>query len=130
MTLNLAEIRARLEGITPHPWTVKSEWTNKHSGADVVYGATGQMVCQCDEHDGGYGGGQRNVEWIASAPSDIRALLEEVERLRVEVDQLQTLKRAAIAWKRAADDPEAPVWKFTEKLDAAIEALKPNPRAG
>lgn len=64
---------------TPGPWSIKSVWTDKHSGADAVIGSTGQVVCQCDEHDGGLAGGQRNVDHIAAnSPEAVIELCEEL----------------------------------------------------
>lgn len=78
----LVTLRALAQAATPGPWRVESEWTDKHSGADVVYGATGQLVCQCDEHDGGHGGGQRNAAFIAAcSPDTIIALLDDLSNL-------------------------------------------------
>lgn len=37
--------------------------------------------------------------------------------------------RAAIEWKRVADDPGASVWKYTMKLDEAIDTLHSHTKA-
>jgi hypothetical protein len=76
------------EKATPGPWRIESVWTSEHSGADAVFGATTQLVCTCDEHDGGYGGGQRNVEFIAAARTREPQLAREVIRLMEECERL------------------------------------------
>lgn len=87
MTIDKQRLRDLAEKATPGPWTVESEWTGEHSGADVVYGRTRQVVCQCDEHDGGYGGGQRNVEYIAAAdPQTVLVLLDELDEARADCE--------------------------------------------
>lgn len=85
----LAAIEARAKRATEGPWTIKSVWTDKHSGADEVSGANGQSVCLCDEHDGGYNPNtQRNVDFIAHARTDIPALIAEIRRLRADMQDV------------------------------------------
>ncbi len=84
----LAAIAARLRTATRGPWKTESVWTDKHSGADIIRGATGQVICTCDEHDGGLGGGERNIDFLQHAPTDIAALLAEVARLRAGANEI------------------------------------------
>jgi hypothetical protein len=110
------EIERLAKAATPGPWTVKSEWTGEHSGADVVYGSTGRAVAQCDEHDGEHGGGERNVEFIAAAnPAAVLELIAEMRRLSVGLARVVTkldaerlalkamLCEALNAWEREAE---------------------------
>jgi hypothetical protein len=62
----LEQLQALERAASPAPFVAESVWTGKHSGADVVYAADRQAVCECDEHDGGLGGGHRNVELIVA----------------------------------------------------------------
>lgn len=90
----LAEIRARLEAATPgpwlaepqtwetvgaHPWPTDAEWqADEQSATDALY--SGPDICTME----GWPPESRraNAEFIAAAPSDIAALLAEVDRLR------------------------------------------------
>lgn len=105
------------QAASPSPWTVHSEWTGKHSGADVVRAANKQAVCVCDEHDGGYGGGQRNVDFIAAAsPSVVLSLLGRIEALEGEKARLAKLlaELADLARSRFGN---ADHWSESERED-------------
>lgn len=88
----LKAIAARLQLITPGPWTTmrqnrkRGDYTvyvyRDYLGAqDVVAGCIGDDATPAD----------KDAEFIAHAPDDIRALLAEVERLRTENARLQAL---------------------------------------
>lgn len=83
--LDLAPIKARLAAATPGPWT----WVC-HSTAGVsewtVFDAADHALAT-NRH-----GWRPDAEFIAHAPTDIAALLAEVERLRAELaDEYHTM---------------------------------------
>ncbi len=103
---SLSTLRSLLSAGTPGEWTVTSEWAGDHYGVDVVRGAANEVICECDEHAGGYGGGHRNVELIASLHGMAPALLD--------------LAEAAVRWR---DRGMRPV--DCDALLAAIDKVQP-----
>lgn len=57
---------------------------------------------------------------------------EVFERQRQEIERMRAVCIAAKRWKAVADTPGASVWRYTERLDAAIDALvrSESPRRG
>lgn len=49
---------------------------------------------------------------------------DERVQLRAVIEAMRPIVEAALEWKKAADDPTAEVWKYTERLDAAIDAYR------
>lgn len=52
----------------------------------------------------------------------VQNLRAERDALAQECSRMKPVYEAAKEWKRIADDPGAPVWKYTMLLDAAIDA--------
>jgi hypothetical protein len=76
----LSAIRARLDAATPGPWEL---WYGELDWVSV--GIDGDTVAECRTHiNHQFSGWQnlRNATLIAHAPTDLRALLDEVERLK------------------------------------------------
>lgn len=84
MSLDLEPIKARIARATPGPWRVKeTDSRSIHRGTVQVEenGRVIETVAEC--YCGGYEGhGLRNAELVANAPTDLDALVAEVERLR------------------------------------------------
>lgn len=84
MSLDLEPIKARIARATPGPWRVKeTDPRSIHRGTVQVeeHGRVIETVAEC--YCGGYEGhGLRNAELVANAPTDLDALVAEVERLR------------------------------------------------
>lgn len=84
MSLDLEPIKARIARATPGPWRVKeTDPRSIHRGTVQVeeHGRVIETVAEC--YCGGYEGhGLRNAELVANAPTDLDALIAEVERLR------------------------------------------------
>jgi hypothetical protein len=57
--------------------------------------------------------------WIDRADILARALID----LAAKCERYERVVEAAVKWKKVADDPGAPVWKYTMELDAALDAL-------
>ena len=83
-TLDLEPIKERLAAATPGPWKAKEDsW----DGYSVVIDDSGPGVSIIAEQIGqGEDEGRGDAEMIAHAPSDLAALVAEVERLRAERD--------------------------------------------
>lgn len=82
--LDTAAIEARLAAATPGPWTLRYDgWTIRDSRGNRqiahTYGRDGSLVEQQ----------VNDADLIAHAPTDIRALLDEVERLRAALTRLR-----------------------------------------
>jgi len=71
----LAEIRARLDAATPGPWTIE-EGSGEDERLVFVRTERGRLVRTIWMND---------ATFIANAPADLRALLDEVEALQAEV---------------------------------------------
>jgi len=100
MSLDLEPIKARIARATPGPWRVKeTDPRSIHRGTVQVEenGRVIETVAEC--YCGGYEGhGLRNAELVANAPTDLDALIAEVERLRAQ----RALDNEALA--RARDE--------------------------
>ena len=81
--LDLDAIKARLAAATPGPWEEEREGGGYPTG--VVYGPD-CTVTSCDSEPGTIHQ-CTNAIFIANAPSDIAALVAEVERLKAELKQ-------------------------------------------
>ena len=105
MTLDLEAIRARLAAATPGPWA----WDSRGDKAsDIQVGvAADRWGIQLegfieDGADAVYIGGiakdiegPQNAAFIAHAPADVRALIGEVESLRLQLHNTQTRMKEA-----------------------------------
>ena len=105
MTIDLDAIKARLTNADPGPWAIGKKYA-------AVIVPSMEQDCECsicppgkscnDEYGGKLVGEsieRHNAEFIANAPSDIAALIEEVERLQEiakEATQVQS-------WIRGSD---------------------------
>jgi len=88
MSLYLDAIKARLAAATPGPWVLQgaqSDYDISGEGERVNGWTVGPRVLEIDLRDPRHLK-LADAELIANAPSDLKALLEEVERLRGEVD--------------------------------------------
>ena len=88
-------IRTRLDAATPGPWDM---WFGDPTWISVQ--TDGKTVAECRTHlNHQFSDGQNvwNARLITHAPTDLRALLDEVERLRVERDDL-------LAWSQRFSD--------------------------
>jgi len=89
MSLDLEPIKARIARATPGPWRVKEADPRRiHRGTVQVeeHGRVIETVAEC--YCGGYEGhGLHNAELVANAPTDLDALVAEVERLRAEAER-------------------------------------------
>jgi len=86
----LAEIEARCNAATPGPW--KGDCRDGFVKY-AVYGSDGTLVLRVDHknYESGFIG-ECSVEdesFVLHAPTDVPALVAEVRRLRVELDELQ-----------------------------------------
>jgi hypothetical protein len=91
----LSAIRARLDAATPGPWEL---WYGELDWVSV--GIDGDTVAECRTHiNQQFSGWQnlRNATFIQHAPTDLRALLDAVERLTAERDDL-------LAWSQRFSD--------------------------
>ena len=92
------DIKERLEKATPGPWgyggSIRGK--DKFNNQDFVVSETTKVRHQGEEKDKliclspnfesrGFSNEDNNMVFISSAPSDIQWLIEEVERLRVEL---------------------------------------------
>jgi hypothetical protein len=91
----LSAIRARLDAATPGPWEAGTAsccpdlgWVEGPKGAVCPQFTATKVTHSLDAND---------AELIANAPTDLRALLAEVEGLRVERDDL-------LAWSQRFSD--------------------------
>ncbi len=104
----LSAIRARLDAATPGPWEL---WYGELDWVSV--GIDGDTVAECRTHiNHQFSGWQnrRHATFIAHAPADLRALLDEVERLtmelhasQAEVVELHADPLPAAAWVREVE---------------------------
>jgi hypothetical protein len=82
----LSAIRTRLDAATPGPWEL---WYGELDWVSV--GIDGDTVAECRTHiNHQFSDWQnlRNATFIQHAPTDLRALLDEVERLTKREDEL------------------------------------------
>ncbi len=78
----LSAIRKRLDAATPGPWEL---WYGELDWVSV--GIDGDAVAECRTHiNHQFSGWQnlRNATFIQHAPTDLRALLDEVEKLKAQ----------------------------------------------
>ncbi len=81
------EIEARLAAATPGPWRVVGTGT-PHRGRVLVEELGRAIETIAETYCGAYEGhGAANADLIANAPADIRYLLDEVARLRADVER-------------------------------------------
>lgn len=81
--MKLDAIRARLEAATPGPWhqsDVNRVIQTSHITRDVW------TICETREHP------IKDTPFIANAPTDIKALLDEVTSLEAKVKELEEYK--------------------------------------
>lgn len=91
----LSAIRERLDAATPGPWEAGTAaccpdmgWVDGPKGAVCPQFTATKVTHSLDAND---------AELIANAPTDLRALLDEVERIRAERDDL-------FAWSQRFSD--------------------------
>lgn len=113
MTLDLSAIRARLQAATPGPWQLRSGM-QPYDELDTVEHSHGLSVCVCDSTRF-----DRDADFIAHAPEDIRALLAEAERLRRVEDAAKHLVGPA---RHHYDDDD--VDRHHAAMDALVKALE------
>jgi hypothetical protein len=93
MSLDIEEIRARLDATTNEPWTVAAEIDGVRAGRNTVVHAHGKRVVTVGQtrphHDRE---AEANVAFIATARQDVPALLAEIERLREDLADAQTAR--------------------------------------
>lgn len=88
MALDLKAIKARLAAATPGPW--RSAWDDGDPNADVTIRSLAPGLDECASYvivASWYDGPitlclEADAAFIAAAPSDVAALVAEVERLR------------------------------------------------
>jgi len=126
---DIEAIRSRLAAATPGPWRLKPQDPAKIHRGTVQIEEDGRAIevvaeCYCGAYEGH---GLHNADLIAHAPTDLDALVDEVERLRGEAER----ERAAVAaWLRkspikegAESSPGAAVLAIVlHTLAAAIES--------
>jgi hypothetical protein len=56
-------------------------------------------------------------------PTAMTVLSKALIDLAAKCERYERVVEAAVKWKKVADDPGAPVWKYTMELDAALDAL-------
>lgn len=129
---DLNAIRARVEAATPGEWRV--EWDGEYdqelfpceiSARESRSSTAFEKVCDVEELS------EADADLIANAPTDLRALLAEVKRLRAEVQQERDYSAALIADQdalcRAAqnvvDTAERPFRHVDDILDS-VDDLK------
>lgn len=97
--MNLDPIKRRLAAITPGPWILAPEKCGPQ-GQGVYQESSLGPICEVgDPYPRGDNHPQENMEFITSSPTDIAALVAEVERLNgvlVEIDD--ELKNAERSW--------------------------------
>ena len=93
MTLDLEPIKERLAAATPGPWEMSYDADDKWTSiTGQPYDDGGQWLV-CPEVATCEGEPDADSTFIAHAPEDMRALIEEVETLRGQVEAV----RAAVA---------------------------------
>ncbi len=89
MSDRLAEIRGRLEAATPGPWWHTNDgWIMAEGGLTIQHWNSDKL------QDGIKFGNPKDIDFIANAPTDIRYLLDEVERLQERCDAYKGQVRA------------------------------------
>jgi hypothetical protein len=114
----LQEIKERLEKATPGPWFVSEDgFSRKGEKTPTVYAADNELryIAKCN--DGlniNPTPNLSNAEFIAHAPEDIRRLLEEVERLKEAIGEIDDIVR-----DKSYSDSEAfeRILKITPSID-------------
>ena len=103
--LDLGPIEARLEAATPGPWEADGNGVHTRRGACVA-------LTHFADHQ------RVDAEFIAHAPTDVRALVAEVRRLRGQV------QRARAIQQRLHDGDTVGVIRqsLADELDAALDA--------
>ncbi len=83
--LNTAAIEARLAAATPGPWRHTNSGQSIHPESDPEF--DGLLICEMPQAETEEEDARniRNFELLAHAPADLRALLDEVGRLRLEL---------------------------------------------
>ena len=84
--MDLQEIEARLEAATPGPWDFETIPETGESRV-VVFSNTGDPML--DVSVAPHGVRAEDAEFIAHAPKDIRALIDEVTDLRMKLEAAQ-----------------------------------------
>lgn len=93
----LAEIRARLAGVTPGPWTVDDR------GSSIEIVSQVELIAAIDtsyDVDFDRGACEENAALVAHAPADIEWLCDEVERLREALETISHPRWSAPGFAR------------------------------
>lgn len=80
-------VRARLDKITPGPWRVSYDGDVWFDDGNEEMGIIAQHLAPTD------------ATFIARAPGDLRAALDEIERLNTRNQRLQALREQAADWR-------------------------------
>jgi hypothetical protein len=106
--INIDAIKARLVRATPGPWRLKPQDPAKIHRGTVQIEEDGRAIevvaeCYCGAYEGH---GLHNADLIAHAPTDLDALVAEVERLRAEVERERVAVVSALErWAEDGGDP-------------------------
>ena len=125
MSLDLEPIKARIARATPGPWRVKeADPRSIHRGTVQVEenGRVIETVAEC--YCGGYEGhGLHNAELVANAPTDLDALVAEVERLRAEVGRERSAVLDYLAYRIEMSHYSDAIREFVNARDEISEGV-------
>lgn len=125
MSLDLEPIKARIARATPGPWRVKEADPRRiHRGTVQVeeHGRVIETVAEC--YCGGYEGhGLHNAELVANAPTDLDALVAEVERLRAEVSRERSAVLDYLAYRIEMSHYSDAIREFVNARDEISEGV-------
>jgi hypothetical protein len=125
MSLDLEPIKARIARATPGPWRVKeADPRSIHRGTVQVEenGRVIETVAEC--YCGGYEGhGLHNAELVANAPTDLDALVAEVERLRAEVSRERSVVLDYLAYRIEMSHYSDAIREFVNARDEISEGV-------
>lgn len=104
--LELEPIKKRLGAITPGPWILAPEKCGP-DGQGVFQESSLGPICEVgDPYPRGDNHPQENMEFIVSAPTDIAALVAEVERLTVALNAADGALLTGASWPERAKKAE------------------------
>ena len=114
---DFANVESRLAAITPGDWDVYTEIDGVLAGRNTVVRVLGGhrivTVGQTRRHDTVHA--EANIEFIAHAPDDIRALLAENARLREDLARANAVADSMQHFAGVADRCEAISNRYAEK---------------
>lgn len=138
--VDVAAVQSRLDAalaLTPEPWEVGDGWVYTlpiYADDNRLANVFGAKYADPDRAEAERERGQRNVELIAHAPTDLRLLLEalkearaEIERLRIGVDErarvIRTLDARVAEIAEVAESRGSDVQGQRDRATAAEVAL-------